>query len=236
ISAILLNIPGSPQAIVTTLDGYPLTKQGKANEALSVALFSSATGNLIGTFALILLMPLIAGVALNFGPPELFLVGFIALTIIATLDKSFFKALIAGLFGVLIGTIGMTPTGTIRGTWGFPELMDGIPLIPALIGLIGFSELFYLIQKDKAVDTENTAHYKKSSIKEFIKGYKIAIKYPFNLIRSSIIGVVIGVLPGAGSTIASVVSYNEGKKYSKKPEKFGEGSHEGVIAAESSNN
>src|SRR5699024_9921940 len=113
ISAILLNIPGSPQAIVTTLDGYPLTKQGKANEALSVALFSSATGNLIGTFALILLMPLIAGVALNFGPPELFLVGFIALTIIATLDKSFFKALIAGLFGVLIGTIGMTPTGTI---------------------------------------------------------------------------------------------------------------------------
>src|SRR5699024_7212245 len=152
ISAILLNIPGSPQAIVTTLDGYPMTRKGKPTEALGIALFSSATGNLFGTFCLILLMPLIAGFALSFGPPELFLVGLIAITIIASLDKSFFKAFIAGLFGVLLGTIGMTPSGSIRGTWGFPELMDGIPLIPALIGLIGFSELFYLLQKGSAID------------------------------------------------------------------------------------
>src|SRR5699024_9628747 len=128
---------------------------------------------------------------------------------------SFFKAFIAGLFGVLLGTIGMTPSGSIRGTWGFPELMDGIPLIPALIGLIGFSELFYLLQKGSAIDLNENVQVKESKSRLLINGYKMALKHPIALIRSSIIGVAIGVLPGAGATIASVVSYNEGKKYSK---------------------
>ena len=235
ISAILLNIPGSPQAVVTSLDGHPMTQQGKANEALGVALTSSATGNLIGSIFLILIMPFLVAFALKFGPPELFLVGVIALTVIASLHESFLKATIAGVFGVIIGTIGMTPTGAVRGTYGFYELMDGIPLIPALIGIIGFSELFYLLHKESIVDKEQQ-NDEKTSLRNVLMGYKIALKYPFTVIRSSIIGVLIGVLPGAGATIASIVSYNEGKKRSKNADKFGKGAPEGVVCSETANN
>ncbi|WP_078427540.1 tripartite tricarboxylate transporter permease [Alkalihalobacterium alkalinitrilicum] len=234
ISAILLNIPGSPQAIVTTLDGYPMTKQGKGNEALGVAVAASSIGNMIGSFFLILVMPFIVVLALKFGPPELFMVAVLGLTVIASLHRSFLRSVIAGLFGVLIGTIGMTPTGAVRGTYGFYELMDGIPIIPALIGLVGFSELIYMIQKDYV--TKNNISVKSGSWNSLIKGFKDGVKYRLSLFRSSTIGVIIGALPGAGATIASVVSYNEGKRFSKKPEEFGKGSRDGIVCSESANN
>lgn len=237
ISAILINIPGSPQAIVTGLDGYPMTKAGRGNEALGVAVASSAIGNLIGALFLILIMPLLVKFALSFGPPELFLVGVIGLTVIASLHTSFLKAAIAGMFGVMLGTIGMTNAGSTRGTWGFYELLDGIPLIPALIGLIGFSELFLMLRRtyvagrapDAAVS--NTEH-----LRQLLSGFRSTLKHPVTLLRASIIGVLIGGLPGAGGTVASVVSYNEGKRYSKNGENFGKGEPEGVISAEAANN
>lgn len=239
IPAILLNIPGAPQAIVTSLDGYPMTKQGRSNEALGTALAASATGNLIGSFFLIMIMPLVVTFALMFGPPELFLVGVIGLTIIAALHRSFLKALIAGMFGVLLGTIGMTSTGAIRGTLGYFELMDGIPLIPALIGLIGFSELFFMLQQayiSEAGSKPNTRSSFKSSIIEMLYGFKQTFKHKIALFRSSIIGVFIGALPGAGSAIASLVSYNEAQRFSKNKDTFGKGATEGLLSAESANN
>lgn len=237
ISAILLNIPGSPQAIMTGLDGYPMTRKGRAYEALGTSVAASATGNLVGSFFLILIMPIIVMFALKFGPPEMFLVGALGLTIIASLDKSFLKAMIAGMFGVLISTTGMSSTGAIRGTFGYFELMDGISIIPALIGLIGFSELFYMLQKssvtDQGVDSSGPS---ASAWAQLAKGYRAAFRFPVTLLRSCGLGVVIGALPGAGATIASVVSYNEAKRSSSTPEKFGDGATEGLISAESANN
>jgi putative tricarboxylic transport membrane protein len=237
ISAILINIPGSPQAIVTGLDGYPMTRQGRGNEALGVAVASSAVGNLIGAIFLILIMPLLVKFALSFGPPELFLVGVIGLTVIASLHKSFLKAAIAGGFGVLLGTIGMTSAGSTRGTLEFYELLDGIPLIPALIGLIGFSELFLMLQRtyvagSAASDTSRGGH----NLAQLLLGFKNTFRHPVTLFRASTIGVLIGGLPGAGGTVASVVSYNEGRRYSKNGANFGKGEPEGVMNAEAANN
>jgi putative tricarboxylic transport membrane protein len=237
ISAILINIPGSPQAIVTGLDGYPMTRQGRGNEALGFAVASSAVGNLIGAIFLILIMPLLVKFALSFGPPELFLVGVIGLTVIASLHKSFLKAAIAGSFGVLLGTIGMTSAGSTRGTLGFYELLDGIPLIPALIGLIGFSELFLMLQRTYvAGSAASNVSQGSQDLSQLLRGFKQTFRHPFTLMRASTIGVLIGGLPGAGGTVASVVSYNEGRRYSKNGANFGNGEPEGVINAEAANN
>lgn len=238
ISAILINIPGSPQAIVTGLDGYPMTRQGRGNEALGVAVASSAVGNLIGAIFLILIMPLLVKFALSFGPPELFLVGVIGLTVIASLHKSFLKAAIAGGFGVLLGTIGMTSAGSTRGTLEFYELLDGIPLIPALIGLIGFSELFLMLQRTFVAGSaaSSVGGNGRQDLSQLLKGFKRPFRHPFTLLRASTIGVLIGGLPGAGGTVASVVSYNEGRRYSKNGANFGKGEPEGVINAEAANN
>ena len=237
ISAILLNIPGSPQAIMTSLEGYPMTRRGRAYEALGISVAASAIGNLVGSFFLILVMPLIVVSALRFGPPEMFLVGALGLTIIASLDRSFLKAMIAGLFGVIISTTGMSSTGAVRGTFGYFELMDGIAIIPALIGLIGFSELFYMLQKSHVTETDTRGDRETGApFAQLMRGYRMAFSHPKALLRSSAIGVVIGALPGAGATIASVVAYNEAKRAARTPELFGDGAPEGLVSAESANN
>lgn len=237
ISAILINIPGSPQAIVTGLDGYPMTRAGRGNEALGVAVAASAVGNLIGAIFLILIMPLLVKFALSFGPPELFLVGVIGLTVIAALHHSFLKAAMAGMFGVLIGTIGMTSTGATRGTFEFYELLDGIPLIPALIGLIGFSELFSMLQRNYvAGEGGKQSQVSSGSLSQLLLGFKTTFRHPIALIRASTIGVLIGGLPGAGGTVSSVVAYNEGRRYSRNRDNFGKGEPEGVLNAEAANN
>lgn len=237
IASILLNIPGSPQAIMAGLDGYPMTRQGKAHRALGIALAASASGNLIGSFFLIMVMPLIVLFALKFGPPEMFLVGALGLTIIASLDRSFLKVIIAGMFGVLISTTGMTSTGAIRGTWGFFELMDGIPIIPALIGLIGFSELFYMLKRGSLIENNTvTSVNARTAWKQLLDGYRESFTHLGLLFRSSGIGVLVGALPGAGATIAAVIGYNEAKRGSKNPEEFGKGAAEGLVGPESANN
>lgn len=236
ISSILLNIPGSPQAIVTGFDGNPMALQGKANEALGVAVASSATGNLIGALYLIMLMPLIVTVALMFGPPELFLVGLLGLVVIAALHASFLKSVIAGGVGVLLGTVGMTSTGAVRGTYGYFELMDGIPVIPALIGLIGFSELFYMLQQRNIASGVKSHALGSERRQKLVRGFLSVFKHPWLVLKSSSIGVLVGALPGAGATVASVVSYNEAKRSSKNKASFGKGAEEGLISAESANN
>lgn len=234
ITAILLNTPGSPAAVATSLDGYPMTKKGLAGRALGVAVGASTIGGFLGILVLLVIIQPLANLALKFGPTEMFMIAVFGLTIIAALKgASFTKTFYAGLLGILIGTIGMTSSGAIRGTYGQAYLLDGIPIIPALIGLFALSELFFLV--DKSYVTKQQIKHQRNSV-EVLKGIKQTFKYPFNIIRSSAIGVFIGALPAAGSTIASLVSYNEARRASKKRESFGKGNEEGIVAAESANN
>ncbi|MEI3606477.1 tripartite tricarboxylate transporter permease [Pseudogracilibacillus sp. SE30717A] len=233
ITAVLINTPGSPAAVATTLDGYPMTQKGQSGKALGLAVGSSTIGGLIGALVLLLIIQPLATFALKFGPTEMFIVALFGLTIISSVQEGgFIKSIFAGLFGVLLGTIGMTDTGAMRGTFGNVYLLDGIPMIPALIGLFAVSELFFLA--DKQFVAKNTSE--QSYMSEILNGIKRVFKYPFNIIRSSAIGVFVGALPAAGSTIASLLSYNEAKRFSKKKEMFGKGNEEGIVAAETSNN
>lgn len=235
ISAILINTPGSPASAITGLDGFPMTKKGMANEALGIATMSSAVGGLIGAIFLFFVMRPLAQFALKFGPSEMFMLAIFALTVIASLKgKSLLKGLAAGLFGILLGTIGTTPTGVTRGTFGIMYLMDGIPIICALIGFLAISELFrmldikYIQSGDTPIESRN--------LRKLWKGALSIFKYYVNIIRSSLIGIAIGVLPAAGSTVANILAYNETKRWSKNPDSFGEGNPEGVIAGETANN
>ena len=233
ITAILLNTPGSPAAVATTLDGYAMTRRGYAAKALGISVGASTIGGFIGVLVLLVIIQPLASFALKFGPPEMFLIAVFGLTIIASVrGGSFIKSIYAGLFGILLGTIGMTSSGALRGTFGNVNLIDGIPMIPALIGLFAVSELFFLLDKDYVASKKMT----NINARQIVDGVKTVFHHPINLIRSSVLGVFIGALPAAGSTVASLVSYNEAKRASKQSDKFGKGSEEGIIAAESANN
>ena len=235
ISAILINAPGSPASAITGLDGFPLTKKGKANEALGMATMASAIGGFIGAAFLFFVMEPLARLTLKFGPPEMFMLAVFGLTVIASLrGKSFVKGLFAGLAGVLLGTIGTTPTGVTRGTMGSLYLMDGIPTIVALIGFLSISELFMMLDLkyvqggDAPIETRN--------FRKLWAGALTVLKYKGTVLKSSIIGIGVGVMPAAGATVANILAYNEAKRASKNSEAYGHGSEEGLIAGETANN
>ncbi len=236
ISAILINTPGTPSAIATTFDGYPLTKKGKGEHALVAAAFSSGVGGVIGAVLLIFLAPLLVQVALKFGPPEYFWLAVFGLTIIATLaGKSLIKGLIGGALGLLISTIGLAPIGgEMRYTFGLYQMQGGIELIVALIGFFCIPEILIMIEK-KCTDKKN---FKKIMFQKGVgkKVIKDLVKKPFLIIRSALIGCFIGIVPGAGGNVAGLVSYNEAVRWAKNPDKFGKGEVEGVAASEASNN
>lgn len=234
ISAILLNTPGTPSAAATGIEGYPLTKKGRAGEALREAATASFLGGLFSVTCLLLIAPPLSQISLKFGPPEFFLLAVFGLTIIISVSgQSLVKGIISGVLGMIVGTVGMDPLLAYpRFTFGFSNLVEGIPLIPALIGLFSISEVLNLVKlKDQK---RNIATSKKiqvgfpslKHIKELIRTY----------LRSSIIGVFIGMLPGAGGSIASFLAYNEAKRASKHPDKFGTGIVEGLAACETANN
>lgn len=233
IPAILLHTPGTPASAATALDGYPLALQGKAAPTLCIVTLASVFGGLVSAIVLLLLTPPLSVFSLKFGPPEYFLLACFGLTIIASLaTEAMLKGLIAGLFGLLLGTVGMDiMTGFARYHFGTLALIGGLPLIPVMIGLFALSQVLVMSE---------IAHKKTSHV--FVKGWGMRsalsdlIKAKINLIRSSIIGVIVGVLPGAGADIASWVGYNEAKRFSKHPEKFGKGAIDGVIASETANN
>jgi putative tricarboxylic transport membrane protein len=234
ITAILLHTPGTPAAAATAIDGYEMTKQGKASEALTEAICASFWGGIFSAFALLLIGPPLAKAALKFGPPEYFMLGVFGLTIIVTLTaKSLIKGIISGILGLIFGTVGMDPLLAFpRYTFGQPSLMTGVSLVPALIGLFSISQVLMMVaQKEQGIVQVDTSG---------IKGKKPRLsdlyKYPVTYIRSSIIGTFIGMLPGAGASIAAFLGYNEAKRFSKTPEKFGTGLREAVGAAEAANN
>ncbi len=234
-TAILVNAPGTPSSIATALDGYPLTRQGRSEYAIVGATMGSFVGGIIGVIALIFLAPPLASFSLRFGPQEYFWVAIFGLTIIASLASgSLLKGLIGGLLGLLLATIGIAPVGgDVRFTFGDPVLQGGIPLVPALIGLFTIPEVLRLI----ALRTRDAHMLDATREKDRLGGMlKDILSRPVNLIRSGVIGTLVGILPGAGGSVANLVSYNEAKRASKHPETFGKGEIDGVIASESANN
>ena len=233
ITAILLNVPGSPASVATTLDGNPMARSGEANEALGLALASSALGGLLGMIFLVLVLKPLAIFALRFGPAEIFLLVIFALTSIASLsEQNLLKGLAAGCFGLLLGTIGMSAAGTARFTFGNVYLLDGIPIIPALIGFLAVSELLAQLEKpDTSLPEAGRLDFSK-----ILSGCLMAPKKFFALFRSSVIGIVIGAIPGVGATVGSLLSYDFARRTSKHPHTFGQGEPVGVVAAEAANN
>ncbi len=234
ITAVLLNIPGTPAAVATLLDGYPMGRNGEPTRALALSTFGSAVGGMISVIALLLLGPALAKVSLLFGPPEYFLLAVFGITVIASLSAgAMIKGLIAGCIGLLMSTVGYHPlTGTMRFTFGLPALYDGIPLVAALIGLYSVPEVVDMIvrgDKKKSVQNERD---RKSPYRYLGQ----VIKQTGNLIRSSFIGLIVGIIPGVGASVGGFVAYDAAKRASKRPERFGKGSAEGVLACETGNN
>lgn len=234
ISAILISTPGTPSAVITAIDGYELTKQGKGGEALSMATVASTFGGLISCVALMFLSPPLAKLVIAFGSAEMFLLSILGLTIIVGLSKgSVTKGLIAGIFGMLVSLIGIdTITGQYRYTYDILELFGGVSTVAAVIGVFSASQVFNLASQKRTTiqyEYDSSQKLKNVSLKEIGKNL-------FNMIRSGVIGTLVGILPGAGVSIASALSYNTAKNVSKTPELFGEGSLEGVAASEAGNN
>lgn len=224
ISAILISTPGTPSAAATILDGYPLALKGQAGKALGVATIASTIGGIISTFCLIFISPQLAKFALKFGPEEYFALMVFGLTIIGSVSgKSLIKGIIAGLFGLLIATIGLDPvTGYARFSFNNPNLMSGFPLLPVLIGLFAISEIFMQLENISKGSWKAIEH----KIGQFLPTFQEMKKLSPIIILSSLLGTLIGVIPGTGGAIAAFLAYNEAKRWSKDPESFGTGNIE----------
>lgn len=233
-AAILLKTPGTPSSIATTFDGYPMAKRGDGDLALTIACLASVVGGLIGTAFLLALAPPLAVVALNFGPVEYFWLAIFGLTLIASLSEgSLLKSLMGGCIGLLLSMVGVAEVGgDVRFTGGSQTLLGGIDVVSALIGLYCVPVLIELVASP---DPHMRLGQGVSGFR-LAEGLRHCWRSKFNLIRSSVIGTVVGILPGAGGSIASLVSYAEARRTSRRQENFGKGEPDGVIATEASNN
>jgi putative tricarboxylic transport membrane protein len=235
ISAILINTPGAPAAIATTFDGYPMAVQGRAEEALAASATGSGVGGLFGTIVLLFFAPALAIVSLKFGSPEYFWLGILGLTIIASLSAdTLVKGFLGGLFGVLLSSVGMSPsTGEARLIFDVTELLGGVEVIVALIGLFCIPQV--LTMAETARRQTGVALYQPKP-GATINTMLYVLKQWGNLVRSSVIGVVVGIIPGAGGNVAGLLSYQETVRVHSDKESFGKGNIAGVIASETANN
>ncbi|MFS4438171.1 tripartite tricarboxylate transporter permease [Paracoccaceae bacterium GXU_MW_L88] len=232
ITAILINTPGTSASATTCLDGYPLAAKGEAGRALGVATIASTIGGFISIIFLFFAAPLMAGLAYDFGPPEYFALTLFGLSMLATIGGgSAIKNLIAGAFGVLLATVGVDLlTGVERYTFGTNALYDGIGFVPVMIGIFGIAEL---LRQSTDLDGERrliSMRAVKLPSMEDLRRIRTTI------LRGTGIGTFIGVLPAEGATIASMISYNEARRWSKNKDNFGKGEIEGIAASESANN
>ena len=234
-SAILLNIPGDSPAVTTTLDGYPMaTKLKQPGRALGLSTFGSTFGGVFSAICLIIFSPLLASVALKFSKPEYFALAVFGLSIITSVSSgSIVKGLLGGFIGLFIATIGIDNlSGSMRFTFGTTYMLGGISFVPILIGLFAFSQVLQSVEDC----------YKEKHVKTDVKISRVFptwddIKRVFvTVLRSSIIGTFIGCVPGTGGDIASFVSYDQAKRWSKYKDNFGNGEPEGIVAPEAGNN
>ena len=239
LTAILINVPGEPQSVVTALDGYPLAQQGKAQKALKLALIASVLGDFLATLALVGLAQPLAALAVGIGPVELTAVLIFAITFIAAVSgHSFYKGLIAGFLGLLLAAPRLDmETGQPRLTFGFADLSDGIPLLAVAIGTLALSEM--MVQIDKG--WRGTYQHKGAQLRsESSENSRLSLKEFLTclptIVRSTLVGIGIGSIPGMGASLSSFLAYAWTKRRDKDPESFGTGRLEGVAAAESADN
>ena len=232
ITAILINAPGAPPAAATALDGYPMAQRGEAGRALGLAAISSICGGIISLIIFLVATPLLAKIALSFRPMEYFALAIFALSMLASISgRSSIRNLIAGAFGVLLGTVGIhLTTGVERFTFGLPELSEGIHFVPVLIGLFALGELLNQSRTLKV-------HYERiSNIVIRLPGKEDFKRVWGTILRSSGIGTFIGILPAEGATVAAIMGYNEARRWSKNKAEFGQGAPEGIAGPEAANN
>lgn len=238
VSAVLLGIPGTPSAAATVLDGHPMARQGQAGKALGMALLASIFGGLFSLVVLMVLAPQIARIALRFGSPEIFaLVLFGLSTICGVSSGSVVKGLIAGTIGLLLMTVGLDPImGVQRYTFGRPELLSGVDMLAAMIGMFAIPQIIKdvldLRNKDGCGDSpglDTRVSAALPSLPELARNF-------WTMIRSALIGTGIGSIPGTGGPIAAFLAYDQAKRFSREPEKFGTGVLAGIAAPETANN
>ena len=234
VTATLLRIPGTPASIMTTLDGYPLAKKGKSGRALALGIGGSFIGGLISWCFLAFLAEPMASWSLSFGPFDFFALVLVAMVLIATVGgKSLSLGLVSGALGVLIAMPGASPaTGQPRWTFGLHEMDDGFKLLPVLIGLFAVNQVIRELLGSATQATEPVS--RKAAVLDF--RVRDLIVHGWNLLRSALIGTWVGILPGVGANVGSVIAYSAAKRASVEPEAFGEGSEEGIVASETANN
>ena len=237
IPAILVNIPGTAGAAATPLDGYPMAIQGRGQQALAISFTASVFGGLMTTALALLLIPWLAQVAFHLHSVEMIVVMLFGISLIATISaQDTIKGLIAGFFGLMIGYIGADVVYEApRGTFGFLELYDKVPLIPALVGLFAISEAFVIIER-RIVLSDSAAARIEPGWSATFEGIRDTLRRWFHVVWTGALGLVIGVIPGAGAAIASFVAYQQSRLFSKTPDQYGSGHIEGLIAPESANN
>ncbi len=235
IPAILLNIPGTPSSVATTFDGYPMAQKGEAGRALGLAIVASFFGGVASMVILSLLAPPIAEFALRFGAAEYFSLSIFGLVIIASVaGKSLLKGLIAGLIGFFVATIGTDPmTGVDRFTFGQLSLLTGVNLLPALIGLFAVSQVLKdAFEYEPGHGTPQRSYRIDIARPRFVE----TLRHWKALVAGILSGTVVGPVPGAGGSIASLVAYDQTRRFSRSPEKFGTGHGAGIVSVESANN
>ena len=231
-TSILVNIPGEAASVVTCIDGYQMARKGRAGPALGMSAFGSFIGGTLSIIGLMLLAPLLSRFALRFGPPEFFALMILGLTMVTYLCMgSIIKGLIMAVAGIAVSAIGQDPiSGTTRFTLGSVTLMDGVGIVPAAMGLFGISEVLTNIEEDIKQEIFTT------KIESVLPTFQDWIDSKWPIIRGSVIGFFMGILPGAGTVIPTLISYTVERRVSRHPEKFGTGTIEGVAGPETANN
>ncbi|MEA4934129.1 MAG: tripartite tricarboxylate transporter permease [Lawsonibacter sp.] len=237
-TAILFKIPGVPSSAPTTYDGYPMAQRGEAGKALGLQLICSAIGGMFAAICMLLLSPQLTRAALSFGPSELFAISFMGLSILTSLETdNICRTIISGLLGLLLACIGLDPLlGVPRLTFGTRFLTSGIEMIPVMIGFFAVTEVLKQTNKPAKLQAVNGDTGGQSKMSAKMPTLKELFSLKWIILRCSVLGTVIGILPGAGATIASFLCYSSEQKISKTPEKFGTGCLEGIAAPETGNN
>jgi putative tricarboxylic transport membrane protein len=243
LTSILVNTPGNPENAATTFDGYPLTKQGRAGAAIGAATAASVIGGLIGTVVLLALLPPAQELILALSFPEFFMMAVLGLTVIAIVaDGRPTKGLVAAGLGLLISFIGLDPiSGRARFTFDSNYFWDGVDVVPVLLGLFAGAEVLALFGRAKAISgigAPGAANQTMQALEgpvTFWQGVGVTFRHKFLLLRASVLGVIIGIVPGTGGAVAGFMAYAHAKQSSRHPELFGKGAIDGVIAAESAN-
>ncbi|WP_425433698.1 tripartite tricarboxylate transporter permease [Natribacillus halophilus] len=232
VAATLLGIPGTPSSIATTFDAYPMSKNGEPVRAMGIGIGASVIGGTVGFIFLIFLSPIIAQFAVQLTPADFASLILLSLSLIAVLSAdNMIKGITAGVLGVGVSLVGFAPIdGTARLTFGSIQMQAGVEILPLIMGLFAVAIIHSEVQNDQVIEDINL------KVKGMAVSLKEVVKNKFNLLRSTLIGVGLGILPGMGSGASNLIAYAQTKQYSRSPEKFGKGVPEGIYSAESSNN